>query len=121
MFKKAISYLIIVLMVMLIANRAIYVHSHVLSNGVVVTHAHPFSKDKSNNSSPNHQHSSYEFLILHQLLVLFTVLGISCLIVQLFSVKHFYDESIHSEPIISISIVSLRGPPFFANFLENVK
>jgi hypothetical protein len=117
MFKKVISYFIIVLMVMLIANRAIYVHSHVLSNGIVVPHAHPYSKDQSNDSPPNHQHSSYEFLVLHQLLILFTVLGISCLIVQLYSVTHFYDESIYSRFIVSASIVSLRGPPILINCL----
>lgn len=117
MFKKAISYLMIVLIAMLIANRAIYVHSHVLSDGTVITHAHPFSKNTSNDSSPKHRHSSYEFFVLHQLQILFSVLGILCVIVQLYFVKHFYDESIYFKSIIKHNIVSLRGPPAFSNFL----
>ncbi len=35
--------LVALVMVLLVLNKAVFLHSHRLSNGVVISHAHPFS------------------------------------------------------------------------------
>lgn len=51
-------------------NRVMYTHIHVLPNGSVVTHAHPFSKSTQGNSGSSHQHSNTELFLLDQLDIL---------------------------------------------------
>ncbi|MEI8204542.1 MAG: hypothetical protein WCH34_16085 [Bacteroidota bacterium] len=65
----------------LFCNASINQHSHLI-NGRIITHSHPYAKDKSNNSPfQSHQHTSFELFLLDQianpvtLLMLF--LGIS--------------------------------------------
>jgi len=59
---KISAYLFIGMMGMFIANRAFFMHSHKLSNGVVVAHAHPYHN--SNDATPfkSHQHTNAELL-----------------------------------------------------------
>jgi len=38
--KKTIAYLILGLMCLLIINKAVFLHSHVLADGTVISHAH---------------------------------------------------------------------------------
>jgi hypothetical protein len=68
--KSAIG-LMIGLMCMLIANKAIFTHLHRNSDGTVLVHAHPY--DKSTDSKPykSHNHSKAEVLFLQILEILF--------------------------------------------------
>ncbi len=71
--KRTLPILLIVAMVALMINRVVYAHIHVLHNGSVVTHAHPFSKSPEGNPDSSHQHSNTELFLLDQLhtLILF--------------------------------------------------
>lgn len=55
--QKYASLLMIVLVAMLLVNKAIFLHSHT-SNGKIYTHAHPFDKGSDNNPIKQHNHSS---------------------------------------------------------------
>ena len=57
-------------MSLLLVNRAFYSHIHMLSDGSVVSHSHPFSKSSDDPKGMDHQHSSLEFMLLDQLDVL---------------------------------------------------
>lgn len=41
---KIIPFILIGMMISLIANKAIFYHSHKLENGSIVSHAHPYNK-----------------------------------------------------------------------------
>jgi hypothetical protein len=64
--KKLISIFMIVSVMMLFYNNIANWHYHKLPNGIVVEHAHPFSKPASDPFYPfqKHQHSDIEYLIL---------------------------------------------------------
>lgn len=70
---KFIAFLMIGIMGMFIADRAIFLHSHKLNNGIIITHAHPY--DKSNDSKPykSHHHTNSQYLLFQRLEVLFFV------------------------------------------------
>jgi hypothetical protein len=64
---KYIVYLLLVSFGWLFANKAMFTHSHLLLNGQVITHAHPYTPDKNSNSpfqSHKHQTSVAFFLDL---------------------------------------------------------
>lgn len=66
---KIVSFIALLLVLMLVVNRAVYYHTHVLPDGTVVQHAHPFPVNEQNNGEANHQHSSVEFLFFAQIMV----------------------------------------------------
>lgn len=110
--KKFVVLILIGVMGMLIANKAIFLHAHKLSNGVVIEHAHPF--DKSNDSGPykSHHHSNAEFSLLSNLEILFLVLFLTFafgLFIKkeqsLFKTKVRYN-------LIGISLKKGRAPPY---------
>ena len=100
-------------MSLLLANRAFNSHIHMLADGSVVSHAHPFSKSADDSRGMDHQHSGLEFLLLDQLDVL-----ISCAI-ALFILKAFSraislrnpDSGRFLPPVVPIS--PGRAPPAF--------
>ncbi len=67
---KSTTFLMIGILGMLIANKAIFTHSHRLSDGTVIEHAHPY--DKSNDSEPykSHHHTNVELLFFQNLEIL---------------------------------------------------
>ncbi|NWJ53121.1 MAG: hypothetical protein HXX14_19900 [Bacteroidetes bacterium] len=102
----------------LFTNAVINQHSHLLQNGQIITHAHPYTPDK-NKPSPfqSHQHSPYALETLAQLSNPFTILGFvtAILSVSLFIVKTS-SPRIFASPLVGFSggIISNRAPPFAA-------
>jgi hypothetical protein len=68
---KLLTFLMAVMMGMLIANKCIFTHTHILANGSVVTHSHPFDKPNDPKPYKTHNHTNAEFLSLDALDVLF--------------------------------------------------
>jgi len=65
------SFTIIAVFVILI-NNTIFIHTHILLDGKIVEHAHPFkTTGKNSDSKPNHSHTSQEFLQLSYIYNLF--------------------------------------------------
>lgn len=77
-YLKFTALLVIPAMVLLFHNRVSNWHYHVLHNGIVVEHSHPFS-DSKKDSTPfqNHQHSESEFLMLAELSNALTLLVVA--------------------------------------------
>jgi hypothetical protein len=62
--------LMILIIGIMLVNKAAYTHVHILPDGSLVTHAHPFSNSNESNKNCPHQHSSLELYLLDTLGVL---------------------------------------------------
>lgn len=67
---KVLSFLSIGLIMMLFANYAYFKHTHVLDNGNIITHAHPYTSNSSDASEPKHDHTKGELIFLSGLSLL---------------------------------------------------
>ncbi len=55
--SKYVIFLLMIAFVWLFVNQAMYSHSHILSGGQIITHAHPYTPDKNSNSPfQSHKH-----------------------------------------------------------------
>jgi hypothetical protein len=83
-YLKFAALLVIPAMVLLFHNRVSNWHYHVLYNGIVVEHSHPFSDSKKDGSPfQNHQHSDSEFLMLAELSNALTLLVVALMVAGL--------------------------------------
>ncbi len=67
---KFLSFLSIGLILMLFANYAFFKHTHVLDNGNIITHAHPYTQESSDDPQPKHDHTKGELIFLSGLSLL---------------------------------------------------
>jgi len=70
LFQRITMALLILVMGSMLVNQALYTHTHVMPDGSIVSHAHPFSKNAGCNKNTTHQHSSAEFFLLNLMNVL---------------------------------------------------
>jgi len=62
---KMIWLLTLIAVFSIIVNNSIFIHTHILPDGRIVEHAHPYnSSDKNSDSKQNHHHTKQEFLLL---------------------------------------------------------
>ncbi|HCY39860.1 MAG TPA: hypothetical protein DHV48_00625 [Prolixibacteraceae bacterium] len=69
--KKYFVYLIIGLMGLMIINKAIFLHSHILDDGTIVTHAHPCESPGDSQPFKTHHHTKAAFFFYENLDLLF--------------------------------------------------
>ncbi len=113
--RQILAVFLLPLVMWLFFNQIAYRHYHLLDNGIVVEHAHPF-KNNMQKDTPyqKHTHTDAEFFFLAQisastflLVFFFAFLGLlrpdSQLILSFFRPVHFYQ--------ITLSSNRLRGPP----------
>ncbi len=114
-FRSFLAILLLPAICWLFTNAVINQHSHLLQNGIIITHAHPYTPDKSR-SSPfqSHHHSPLALDALAQISNPLTVLGIAAAIlsVLLFFIKAI-SFRIFDDPLVILSqgTISNRAPP----------
>ncbi len=89
---KSVSYLLIVMMGIFIANNILFMHTHKMDDGRIVVHAHPY--DKSDDSQPykSHQHTTKELLFLDNVKLFFVFIFL--LFILLYLVKKSRSSSL---------------------------
>jgi Mn2+/Fe2+ NRAMP family transporter len=114
--KNAAVLLIIGLLGILVANQTLYVHSHITSDGRVITHAHPYNESEDSAPYKSHQHSKSEFIFLKSLQILFFTFFASLLLFNIsYQVKIvLYRPSKYTSPFQILR--SGRAPPFYTIF-----
>lgn len=112
--KFFIVYLLLALIVAVTINKVTYSHVHILEDGRLISHAHPY--DKSENSQPgkSHHHSSVEFIFLQNLEILFFIALLAFLFFQVSkqAERIIFPESAHFQGILSKP--AARAPPVFS-------
>ncbi len=115
--QKTVAYLSLILVVLLLCNNAIYLHTHKLASGEVIVHAHPFNKaENSDNSSTKepHQHTKAEFLFLANLSLLFPILFLLFSIVKAEKKKWKLKLLNNSYSFAYQFVINGRAPPALA-------
>lgn len=64
---KAITFLFIGIIGLLIVNKAIFIHSHKTENGTIITHCHPYNKSNDTKPFKSHGHTNSEFILFENL------------------------------------------------------
>lgn len=109
---KFLSIISLSILLLSIVNRSVYIHSHQLENGEIVTHAHPFNQQDDNAPLKSHHHTALEFLILSSLdiftfsTVLFLALKIAHIIVS----KNYFFKTITRQ--FHYHYKKNKSPPF---------
>jgi len=107
--KLTIGCVMIALGIMLMLNNVCNTHIHVLENGNIVKHAHPFDKDSSN----DHEHSKCLYFLLNSLLLFIPEVK-----EYIFYTKNIKREYSNVDEYLCYTIIllpySLRAPPHVA-------
>lgn len=112
--KKLILLFTLPLVMWLFFNQVAFWHFHILENGVIIEHAHPFQNNTQTGTPyQKHHHSDFEYTLLAQistiagLLVLILVLG---LFINNIHISLPGLPVTHLQPVY-LSVYRLRGPP----------
>ncbi len=68
---KLLSYLVIGMISILIVNKSIYLHTHKLADGSVISHAHPYNKSDDDKPFKSHHHADTQLLFFQSIKILF--------------------------------------------------
>jgi hypothetical protein len=118
LLRKVARYLLVLsvpAVLMLFYNHSANWHYHMLNDGTMVKHAHPFSNDTQDNTPfQKHKHSDIELTVLAQLYNILQLLVFILLISSLIAVVNQGAKQLpalaHLKPIF-LEALSLRGPP----------
>jgi hypothetical protein len=113
--KQLFVLLTLPLVMFLFFNQVAFWHYHVLENGMVVEHSHPFKNNpKPGTPFQKHHHTDFEFTVLAQIshlagiLVVFLVLGLIISSIAAPLNKYFKTAIYQSSCFLTDR---LRGPP----------
>lgn len=116
MKTKILSFLLIFSIFTVLVNNSVFIHSHILNNGKIVTHAHPFESNNNSTNSNNHNHTNSEYFILDIIFNLFfTLLALFvffCLLIN----KQIKTKLYQLKILLSnyTKVHSIRPPPALA-------
>jgi hypothetical protein len=108
---SCITFFLVFLFTIHVVIKASYAHAHLLSDGRLVSHAHPFNRSNDTNPYKSHNHSSAQLFYLENLEVFFPIFFLSIAVHQLN--KFVYLPISQYSPIQSqyFSIHLGRAPP----------
>jgi hypothetical protein len=69
--KRAVVMLMLLTMGAMLVNKSLYTHVHVMPDGTLEAHAHPFSRSGESSPDSRHTHSSLDYYFLQDLNTLF--------------------------------------------------
>jgi len=86
--KLSLAWVLIAIFFGTLFNNTFFFHSHILSNGVVISHAHPFS-EKTDSTTPfkSHKHTKYELVLIHMVNSALFLLSFFLIAFSIFAIK----------------------------------
>lgn len=114
-FKKYFAIFLVAIVGGLILNNILFIHLHLLPDGEIIVHAHPFSKtQQAENPLQPHQHSKVEILFFDSLLLLF----VAAILHQLSAVvRKWKAQNVHYSYILlqnTPQVITNKAPPSFS-------
>ena len=98
---------------MMIANIAIFMHTHLSSNGEVVYHAHPFNQSTETDLVKSHSHGEGDLTVLGNFDILFIIIfsALACVITLGHTIVFDLKSQRHAVSLIRID--RDRAPPMY--------
>lgn len=95
----------------ILVNNTIFIHTHILPDGKVVEHSHPFnSTGKNSDSQPNHHHTSQEILLLSYIYHLFNKSYIPFIVILFFNRTYYQHLLFELKTSYSSSYKKVKSP-----------
>jgi hypothetical protein len=95
----------------LIVNKSIYLHTHKMHDGTIVSHAHPYNKSDDSKPFKSHHHSDTQLLFFQSIKILFFT-AFTALFFFVTTQKAVY--SLYTTPFYAFAFYNLnkgRAPP----------
>lgn len=108
---RHLSMLFVLIITFQIVNTICWQHVHILADGSLVTHAHPYSKHSDSSPTKQHHHTKAEMLALDNLEILYPLLFLTALLLVLASSEELCIQriSFHNNHLSYFSLG--RDPP----------
>ncbi len=106
--------LLVALFTLQVSNRTVFIHSHHLPDGRVVTHAHPYDKGNDKDPYKTHHHSLAQFYLLNSLDLLFFSFTALASLIAVFGLIRHYLPTLKGYPNPSLHPRTGRSPPCLA-------
>jgi hypothetical protein len=110
-YNKNISLLLFMGFLLILMNNISFIHTHTLSDGTVILHAHPFHKNTNDDTGEKHHHSDFEYVVLKQLQIFyheeFNYFPLSDLISS--DIQYCYTEPLYISN--ALTVINPRAPP----------
>ena len=86
--RLSLAWVLVAIFLGTLFNNAFFFHSHILSNGVVISHAHPFT-EKTDSSAPfkSHKHTKYELVLINMVNNALFLLSFFLIAFSIFAIK----------------------------------
>ncbi|MBN2521813.1 MAG: hypothetical protein JXB24_01000 [Bacteroidales bacterium] len=107
----AIAFILLALFILQIANNTVYTHTHILADGRIITHAHPYNKTNDSEPFKSHQHNQTELLFFKNLEVLFPFIFLSVVLLIVTGTKRYLIREFQLSTPACILIHKGRAPP----------
>lgn len=111
--RKGIAILLLCLVTAITINNSVYLHSHIIDNNTVITHAHPFSKSADNLPFKTHTHTNFDYTITQGfgIFLLSSILALTYFTIV--RKVQFYQFTERLNKIVPVKPTQ-RGPPSFS-------
>jgi hypothetical protein len=110
-FISIVAILLMGIVALQLVNKSVYLHSHVLPDGRLVAHSHPYDKAADDQPFKSHHHKQTEFVLLELLNLLYRF-SLSGLVLVGFIAGFTYIHSSHFSIIERvINKLNDRAPP----------
>ena len=97
-----------------VINQSVNLHTHILADGTVIIHAHPYHKTDQSCPVTNHTHTRNELLSLSLLQILF--FSFTFLFFYFFKsgIKHRFSIKLRFYRCLSHSLLKNKAPPYYS-------
>ncbi len=115
LLRGFLSGVLVLVILLYFFNATVNQHSHVLDKGIIITHAHPYSKTNDENVPlKSHTHTDNQYILLSQISipVLTLLLFFFLFFAGILRINHF--NPFCTDPVVKerISFRYLRAPPY---------
>ncbi len=111
---RAIAILLVGLMSLMILDKAFFLHTHKLSDGTIIVHAHPYNKSADSKPFKTHHHSDTIFHFYHVVNILFPAIILTFTLIASFKKTKRLFLQIKRISFSYISHKKGRAPPIYS-------
>lgn len=108
---KFIAILMIGSIGMLVSNKSIFMHTHKLADGTIITHSHPYNKSNDSKPFKSHHHTNAEFFFFQNLEILFLTVFVTLALFALVKKAKYSFYLITRHYLTCIILHKGRAPP----------